>query len=393
MNFHFLRHLARRFAVLSSLCLVASGLVSCGGGGGGSDEGNPTVRPKTLDGIVLTMDGSKANFEFIRNSGTPAAVNNGDVETGTFIYTLTSPFRNLSTYDNAQGGLSNFLYPLSVSSATYTYRAVNDSSGVLTMVGVGTYDDFLIIIPPGGVVADRDSLIQPFDSASPGPFDLALTTVTTRVVQMDITFGNNGGFVSSDVVTFRLPESPFVNTLDTVRIQTNIRLATLGAVPPNYNPAVTERAPSRIAPASLANRLMFATNGIPDQTKDFSIQFVPDVASIPNPAADSTEIGKGILSVFDSSLVPPRLSPVTIALDYTWERIAGTDTGRLVLSNIPNNPALPFAVSLNGTLVLSFSGLETGTYTGNADADTPSAGDVTGSFFMPINAGPGVVAN
>jgi hypothetical protein len=343
-----------------------------------------------MDGIVLTMDTSKGKFEFIRNAGTPAAVNNGDVETGTFIYTLTSPFRNLSTYENAQGSLSNFLYPISVTSATYTYRAINDSSGVLTMVGVGTFDDFVIIIPPGEVVANRDTLIRPFDSSSPGPSQQA---VTTRVVQIDITFANNQSFVSSDTVTFRLPESPFVNTIDTVRIPTDIRLATLGVVPPNYNPVVAERAPSRIAPASLANRVMFATNGIPDPTKDFSIQFVPDTATLPSAAADSIEVGRAILSVFDAALVPPRLSPVTIALDYTWQRTPATDTGQLILSNIPNNPALPFAVSLNGTMVLSFNGIETGTYTGNADADTPSPGEVTGSFFMPLNATPGVVAN
>jgi hypothetical protein len=139
---------------------------------------------------------------------------------------------------------------------------------------------------------------------------------------------------------------------------------------------------------------MVATNGIPDPTKDFTIQFVADAVTNPDTApADSIEVGKGVLSVFDPSLVPPRLSPVGIALDYTWQRIVGTDTGALILSNIPSNTSLPFAASLNGRMVLSFNGLETGSYAGAADADTANTADVTGSFFMSNNNGAVVVGN
>lgn len=385
MNLSLVRRSTRPLLAGSLVSLVALGLVSCGGGGGDSDDSNATVRPKTMDGIVLTLDTNKANFEFIRNTGSPAAVKNGDVESGTFIYTLTSPFRNLSNYENVQGDLSNFQYPISTSAASYTYRAINDNSGVLTMVATGTYDNFVIIIPPGGIVANVDSFLRPFFSHSP-----LSTTPNTRVVEIAITFTNQGSFVTSDVVTLRLPESPVVSTLDTVRMPSTITLATLGPVPLNYNPVVAERAPSRIAPATLTNRLMVATNGIPDPTKDFTIQFVADAVTDPG-RADSIEVGKGILSVFDPALVPPRLSPVGIALDYTWQRIVGTDTGSLILSNIPANPALPFSASLNGRMTLNFSGLETGTYTGVADADTPSAADVSGSFFMSDNITPVVV--
>jgi hypothetical protein len=382
MNFSFLRRSTRLLFAGSLVSLVAFGLVSCGGGGGGSDDGNATVRPKTMDGIVLDLD-SAASFEFIRNTGSAGAVNNGDVESGTFIYTPRIANDALKLYDNLNGDKSNFRYPLSVTAATYTYRAINDSSAVLTLTATGAFDPFFTL-PGGATIALNDSWIRLFYSYSPQVF-----VSNTRVAEIAITFKDNVSFVTSEIVTLRLPESPLVNTFDTVRIPSSIALATFVPVPLNYNPVVTERAPSRIAPATLTNRLMKATNGIPDATKDFTIQFTADAAT-PGVAteADSVEIGRGLLSVYNPSSVPPGLTAVSIALDYTWRRIAGTDRGELVLSNIPDNPALPFDTSLNGTLTLSFTGQETGNYSGAADGDTANPADVAGTFIIPANGTP-----
>jgi hypothetical protein len=332
-----------------------------------------------MDGIVLNLE-SSASFEFIRSTGTAGAVNNGDVESGTFLYTPKVAADVLKLYDNLNGDQSNFRYPLSVTAATYTYRAINDSSGVLTLNATGAFDP-TFTLPPGATVALNDSWIRLFYSYSPIVF-----TSNTRVAEIAITFKDNVSFVTSEVVTLSLPESSLVSTLDTVRIPSTISLATLGPVPLNYNPVVTGRAPSRIAPATLTNRLMSATNGIPDATKNFTIQFVAD-ASTPGLAteAGSVEIGRGLLSVYNPASVPPGLTAVGIALDYTWRRIAGTDRGELILSNIPDNPALPFDTSLNGTIVLSFNGTESGTYSGSADADTVNPADVSGTFFIPNN--------
>ncbi len=332
-----------------------------------------------MDGIVLDLD-SAASFEFIRNTGTAGAVRNGDTENGTFLYTPKIANDALKNYDNLNGDKSNFRYPLSVTAATYTYRAINDSSGVLTLTATGAFDPFFTL-PPGSNIALNESWIRLFFSYSPQTF-----TSTTRVAEIAITFKDNVSFVTSEIVTLRLPESPLVNTFDTVRIPSKITLATFQPVPLNYNPVVTERAPSRIAPATLTNRLMKATNGTPDATKDFTIQFIAD-ASTPGleTAADSQEIGRGVLSVFNPSSVPPGLTAVGIALDYTWRRIAGTDRGELTLSNIPDNPAFPFDNSLNGTIVLSFNGQESGTYSGSADGDTANPADVSGTFIIPSN--------
>ncbi len=73
---------------------------------------------------------------------------------------------------------------------------------------------------------------------------------------------------------------------------------------------------------------------------------------------------------------------MSVAADYTWRRIGGTDTGELVLSNIPDEAVLPFDSSLNGSYIIDFSGFQSGLYTGSVDADTLDAGDVSGSFTL-----------
>jgi hypothetical protein len=159
-----------------------------------------------------------------------------------------------------------------------------------------------------------------------------------------------------------------------VRISSAFSLATGGDVPENYNPSTAYSRESKIAPASLSDRLFKATNGIPDTTKDFTIQFVADSVGT---SSSSQEVGRGLLRVAGSA--------VDIALDYTWKRTSGTDDGVLVLSNIPDNLALPFDISLNGTYTLNFTGAQTGNYLGTLDGDTASAADVTGTFLL-LNA-------
>lgn len=374
MKYSLVRNISSRAkAMACGLAAVgaAAALTSCGGGGGGSeDDSPPTVRPKTMEGVVLTLDGS-ASFEFLRSAGSSGAVYNNDVETGTFIYTPLLASDVLKFYDNLQGDKSNFRYPTIVNAASYTYHAINDSSGVLRLTGTGVIDT---TYTGTGSTILNGSWIRLFYSYSP-----ASLVRNTNLAEIAITFSSNGVFVSSDTVTLRLPESPVVGTLDTVRIPTALRLAIGTPVPPNYNPTFDPNRPSRIAPATLANRLLSAVNSASatDPSKDFTIQFVPE-ATIPGASLneESTEVGHGLLYVYDPAAVPPGPSAVGIALDYTWKRIAGTDKGDLVLSNVPDNPALPFDSILNGTITLSFMGTQSGTYS------SPAGADVTGSFTL-----------
>ena len=203
----------------------------------------------------------------------------------------------------------------------------------------------------------------------------------TNIVEIDLAFSSNGTSAIVGTTTLSLPESILVSTLDTVRIPAKMSLtATAGPVPVNYNPTVDTLRASKIAPASLSNSLLAATNGIPETTKNFTVQFVSDSAAAASTTSSNStkpdEVGHGLLRV--------NSAPVDVALDYTWRRIGGTDTGVLVLSNIPNDPTRPFNASLNGTYTLGFSGADTGLYTGTVDADTTSAADVSGKFTLQI---------
>lgn len=333
-------------------------LSNCGGAGG--DGGEPTIRPKTLDGITLTLDNS-ARFEFVRNTGTSPAVSSGDEETGAFFYTSLVGNGNVKNYDNLNGDQSNVVYPLSVAIAKYTYRAINESAGVLTLTGTGNFSTFNL----GNQIIANDSGAFLFSQTSP----LSAPTLSNTVV-IDLTFTSNGSSVSVGTVTLSLPDSAVVNTLDTVRILADAVLTTGGGIPENYNPPVDSTAPdSKIAPESFANLRMTATNtGIPDPAFDFSIQFVAD--SVQNNGSSApTELGSGLLRVAGVA--------VDFALNYTWTRIPGTDTGTLVLSNIPAPNS-----TFNGSYTLSFAGTDNGTYAGGVDGDTPDANEVIGNFSM-----------
>lgn len=356
-------------------CLV---LTHCGGGGG-SGSSEATIRPKTLDGVVIRLDNA-VSFEFVRSSSSAAALNDGEEETGTFYYTSSVGLVNLRNYDNIAGSQSNLWWPQSVASAKYTYRAINASSGVLTLTGIGSIQDTYFSFDWGTGRVLNDSAIIPFLRGSYYDTTTSFDYDETNTVRMDLTFASNGSTVSTNMVTFSLPESTMVNTFDTVRISSVLSLATGGDVPEDYNPSTSYSRESKIAPASLSDRLLKATNGIPDATKDFTIQFVADKVGT---SSTSQEIGRGLLKVKDST---GTFVSVTIALDYTWKRTSGTDDGELVLSNIPDDASLPFDVSLNGTYTLNFSGSQTGTYVGLADGDTASAADVTGTFLL-LNAG------
>jgi len=366
---------------MSALTVVAVSLLSfgtsgCGGGGGGEGASEATVRPKTLDALVLKLGGG-VQLEFVRNSVSSGALKDGEEETGAFLYTSKMGAVNFRIYDNIGGSQSNLWWPQEVIGGTYKYRAVNSTSGVLTLKGTGTIQSTYYSVK--GQVLNSSAVI-PFIRGSfydyyiNGTYYYYYYYDSTNVVEIDLTFSSSGNSVSTNTVTMRLPESRLVGSLDTVRVPSSITLNTGGAVPENYNPEIDPNRPSKVAPPSLHNLLISATNGT-DVTKNFTIQFVKDgsYTGPGNSSAGPDEIGTGLLRVAGS--------PVDVALDYTWRRIGGTDTAQLVLSNIPDDPTLPFDASLNGTYTFSFLGAGTGTYAGIVDGDTASVADVTGTFI------------
>lgn len=331
----------------SAVALLPFLLNGCGGGGGGDDTA--TTRPKTLDSLVLTLD-SNVRFQLVRNTGTPAAVKNGDVEVGTFFYTLGGV--QLRQYPNQQGDNSDTRYPDSISNASYTYQAINETSGLLTLNGIGVND----LNNTGSMNANNGSFTYLFNSDSFG--------TEINKVELDLVFSSNGQSVSTNVTTVRIPGSLTPN-YDVIRVPTAIRLTTGGLVPLNYNPEIDPLRPSRIAPASLNLQLLQFTNGAGDPNFDFTIDFVRETTQTVNRV--TTELGQGFLRAAGS--------PVVNAVNYTWQRIDGTDGGTLVISN--SN------LTFDGTYRLDFKGTDNGDYFGTVDGNTPDASEVTGTFFIP----------
>jgi hypothetical protein len=349
MNLSFFRRMASPLLKWSCLSLFILGLGSCGGGGGGDDEEDATIRPKTLDGTVMKLD-SNVSFEFVRVAGGSGAVATGDVETGTFFYTLGGD--QLRQYPNQQGDNSDCRYPDSITGANYSYRAVNESSGVLTLNGVGVND----FETSGRLNANNGSLTFFFNTDSRGQ--------TINRIEIDLTFEGNGVSVITGISSVRIPGSAAPNFAN-VRIPSDFILAVGGSVPVNYNPVIDLLRPSRIVPASLNTLLMRFTNGIPDPNLDFTIQY--SASANLNPAIDANapdEIGQGLLRVAGAV--------VDNAVNYTWKRIGGTDTGILTVTGSNR--------TFDGVYTLSFTGPDNGTYAGQVDSGTANVNEVSGSL-------------
>ncbi len=340
---------------LSAVGAAVLSVSGCGGGGDLYDTSPPTIRPKTLDALILYLDGS-VTFEFLRNTGTPPALKSGNVEVGTFIYNRGG--NEIRQHPNQGGDTSDTQYPDKLNSVTYSYLAVNETSAVLTMDGIVDND---LTTSGGGFDADNGSYTFLFQSDSAGN--------PISQVQVDLTFSTDGSAITPDVATVRIPGSA-MPWFDVIFVPAGLTTDTGGPVLENYNPQVDPNAPSKIAPPSLDNLTIVFTNGT-DPTYNFNIQFVTQ-ATFPNKtnATDPDETGQGLMTVNGNPLVG--------AMTYSWRRINGTDTGVLVIGGI--NP--PDPVTLNGSYVLDFLGLDNGPYNGSLDGNTTDINEVTGTFFV-----------
>ena len=334
------------------LCVSLTG---CGGGSGGGSDANVTTRPKTLDGLVIILPGG-VTFTFARNVGTDPAVANGQIETGSFTYTPGAT--NIQQFQNINGDLSDITFPDDLSDRTYTYLAVNDNSGVITLDGVSIDD----LDQSGTFNAANNSFAYYFHSDSATSSNMVLPTHPT--VQMDVTFSNNGAAgVSISGLVLAIVGSAFPELDTTLPQNVNFTLENGEPVPVNFNPIVDPLSPSRIVPESLSGRLILFTNGVPDPADDFTVQFVRD-ATLPSQNVD--EVGLGLERVAGSV--------VNIGVQYSWTRIGGTDNATLFLSGGGN--------TFDGSYELQFSSADSGIYIGTVDAGTPDAAEVSGTFVI-----------
>jgi len=340
--------------VLSLASIAALSLTSCGGGSA-ADNNEATVRPKSLEGVVLFLDGN-VRFEFLRSTTGSSAIENGQEESGTFLYNRPNP--QIRTIDNQLGGTTQARFPDSLSGCTYRYRAINANSGVLTLTANASNDS---VNPSDSVITwigeewpDTDLFRHPSTVASGN---------SQNTVVIDLTFSDTNGSATPETATVRVGSEAPASNRDVLRMPATALLAAGGPLPTNYNPTVDPNRDSRIAPQYLGNpSKLFTFTSNAGSTFNFTVQFTSD-STIP---ANSTYDESG------SGLLRRQGAVVDNGINYTWQRIGGTDTGRLVITNAES--------TLNGTYTLSFVGSQVGSYLGQVDGDTTDINEVSGDF-------------
>ena len=338
------------FGVLMSAAIALSSITftSCGSGAGGDGNGDgtpATTRPKTLEGVVLSVQG-QPRFEFIRSFSSQGAALDGQSETGTFFYNLTGvQYILLSPINQAQqiGGA----FPDQLSGGTYTYTALNSTSATLTLRGSAN-------------VAGTITGVPPLESVE-AYFFIFGRDGTTNEVTFDITFTEQGNRVTVDTILARIGPNPL--TQDRFLLSnSNVQLRTGSPVPPNYNPPLDPLRPSRIVPTALGGSLldMDVAGGT---AEDFTLQLTQTGAPSTGPNGTVSETGMAV------QRVGPGGATIFSGASYTWSRIPGTDDGTLVISN--GDPAL------NGEYRLAFASPLAGTFSGVRTGDFSRSGGIT----------------
>ncbi len=312
---------------------IGLSLPSCGGGGG---DGTPTVRPKTLDELVIVIDGQR--FAFNRTIGTPAAISNGDIEVGTFLYTASSGDAGnlVFNYESVDSELADadVSWPTEIQTVGYQYIPNTNLSGTLILEG---FDVNASQAGPVNVFGQSQ-----FDIDNELTIELVFTTNGSTInLGQTVIRSLNGGQLG--------PEGYVVNTA-------SIETSNSTPVPENYNPEIDENRPSKIVPESLDGDL-FRGNNDTDDANDFFILFgATGTRQTPSDPADEWGLG---------SLVVDGGAAIIDGLSYEWTRIDGTDTATLRIFGVqaPNT-------FMNGTYLVTFLGNDNGTYDGGAPERT-----------------------
>lgn len=340
---------------------------SCGGSGGGDGDGDgeETIRPRTLDDISITLPGGIA-FDFSRSVGTAPAISNGQTEIGSFVY--RPGISNFQNYPNQGGTTSDTLFPDSLSDRTYTYQALNATSGIITLTGVAVND----LNVTGGFESANDSFTFFFHSDSSQ--DDLLEAPSNPTIQMNVTF-NQLGATSIEISSLILSivdsvEPEFDVTFPPEPI---IALTDGGTVPINFNPETDPNELSAIVPESLNGLFLIFSSGDSNFNDNFSFQFVSVDAT--DPSSEIDEVGSGIQSIGFTNTTQPDVEG-SAGVQYSWRRIPGTDNATLTFSNGAEN--------FNGSYLLQYSSESSGFYTGTG----PNNSGLSGTFIVRSSAQP-----
>jgi len=283
-----------KLATVASTALITTSLTNCGGGSAGGDDESYTLRPKTLEGVTLQLANS-VTFEFVRDSSSSAAINNGDTEFGNFLYTAASDTFTANSLDNTEEEIA---WPSSIGSALYTYTAINDSSGVIVVTTS-------VIDLKFGTNGDHSYFSK----------DDGNGNTSARMI---VTFIDTGGFASTADIRLEDPEDPFtVLTSGAFTVDG-------GALSANYNIPIDDNRQSKLSPETIGgNNIIFTDDS--DPTFNFTLVVGVGLSTI-----DYDEIGE--------TAYLNDMGDVTVnAAPYFYNRILGTDNASLILEGTDNS--------------------------------------------------------
>ena len=295
---------------------------------GGFDSGSDLIRPQTLEELVITTPAGDT-FEFVRSFSSDAAEDNGDIERGSFIY--TSGGTNVQLYPSLSGDNSDVQFPDSVNLATYEYLAVNDTSGVITLNGVGVND----LDQTGTFSASNGSFAFFFNSDS-------LFLPQNQVI-VDVTFISDGSNITDITSTWAIANSGLPD-IDTVVIDASLSSTVSTSIQNGHNPELDLERESRLVPDTFTG-LVFVFTDDDGTEPEVRLQFQADPGNVTVLNVDET--GQALLRVNNGVVID--------GVDYMAERTEQTSDVELVLSG-PGNPQ-------EGTYTLEFESLDSGIVT------------------------------
>jgi hypothetical protein len=160
-----------KLAFLSATILATTSLTNCGGGGGGGNKDDATIRPKTLDGLLLSMGPGAVNISFVRSASAKYANKSGQTENGAAVYT---PIERIRSYETVRD-IIDTIWPLFLNNdLSYTYTAINDTSGLISLTG------------GDGIFGAEDLTVGDY------PVNLLYFAATSETYNINITFGSDG---------------------------------------------------------------------------------------------------------------------------------------------------------------------------------------------------------
>lgn len=349
MNFK-LKHVASSIAAIAMAGLV---FTSCGSGGGGDDgEDKVTIRPKTLDGVSLVMQGSVVAFEFIRGQSSGKAINDGDVETGSFFYGYRG-----HTMPNTEGLKFpiDVMWPYTIGPATYTYTPTNETSGEIILRSSGFFFDDL------AGFGNSEFNHSYFSNEH-----------TPSSIRMLVTFESSGSVISHVSVRMEDPEVPWIDSGDPdipdfSSTTLSAGSATVGGapLPVNYNPQDGGfEQHSKISAVKIGGYNVEFVDAV-DPAKSFSLQLTSLIEDV-----DYDDVGQTTYRDSDGDMV-------VSAAGYTYARIIETDNASLVMTG---------GTPQDGTTVLTFlssGAIATQNYAGTYVTPNGDAGTFVMYPFLP----------